>query len=113
MGKPKRISVSSKRQITIPKEFYDKLNIGNEVICEVVDGELIIKPIEENVDFSQFILRELISEGYEAGDGLVEEFARRKSQMNPALHQMITEERDHKTYSNTDTFFNELDEDHD
>lgn len=111
--KPKRISVSSKRQITIPKEFYDQLNITDEVMCQVIDGELIIKPIEENVDFSQFILRELISEGYAAGEELLQEFARRKSGMNSAVQQMITEERDHKVYSSTEDFFNELDDHHD
>lgn len=29
----KKISVSAKRQMTIPKQFFDELNIGNEVIC--------------------------------------------------------------------------------
>lgn len=106
--KPKRISVSSKRQITIPKEYFDQLNIVDEVICQVVDGELIIKPVEENVDFSQFILRELINEGYSAGEELLEEFVRRKTRMNPALQQMIAEERDYKVYSSTEDFFDEL-----
>lgn len=109
--KPKRISVSSKRQITIPKEFYDSLNISDEVMCRVVDGELVIKPIGEDVDFSEFILSDLINEGDEAGDELLREFSYRKSQIRPALHQMIAESRDNKTYSNVEDFFNELDED--
>lgn len=111
MVKPKRISVSSKRQITIPKEFYDSLNISDEVMCRVVDGELVIRPIGEEVDFSKFILQDLINEGYEAGNELLQEFSRRKSQIRPALNQMIVESRDNKTYSNTEDFFSELDED--
>lgn len=111
MVKPKRISVSSKRQITIPKEFYDDLKISDEVLCQVVDGELLIKPVGEDVDFSQFILRDLINEGYEAGDELLQEFSYRKSQIKPAIKQMISESRDNKIYSNAEDFFNELDED--
>lgn len=111
MVKPKRTSVSSKRQITIPKEFYGSLNISDEVMCRVVDVELVIRPIGEEVDFSEFILQDLLNEGYEAGDELFQEFSRRKSQIRPALNQMIVESRDHKTYSNAEDFFSELDED--
>lgn len=110
MVKPKRISVSSKRQITIPKEFYDSLNISDEVLCRVVDGNLVIKPIGENVDFSEFILSDLINEGYEAGDELLREFSYRKSQIRPALNEMISESRDNKIYDHAEDFFNELDE---
>lgn len=107
MGKPKRISVSSKRQITIPKEFYENLNISEEVLCEVVDGALIIKPVQEVVDFSEFILRDLVNEGYQ-GEELLHEFTHRKSQIRPALSQMIAENRDHIVYSNTEDYFNHL-----
>lgn len=107
MGKPKRISVSSKRQITIPKEFYESLNISEEVLCQVVDGALIIKPVQEEVDFSEFILRDLVNEGYQ-GEELLHEFTHRKSQIRPALSQMIAENRDHIVYSNTEDYFNHL-----
>lgn len=107
MGKPKRISVSSKRQITIPKEFYENLNISEEVLCQVVDGALIIKPVQEEVDFSEFILRDLVNEGYQ-GEELLNEFTNRKSQIRPALSQMIAENRDHIVYSNTEDYFNHL-----
>lgn len=111
--KPKRISVSSKRQITIPKEFYDELKIVDEVICQVIDGELVIKPVAETIDFSHLILRELINEGYEAGEELLQEFAYRKSAMKPALQEMITSERNHKVYSSTEDFFKELEDEND
>ncbi|WP_156961391.1 MULTISPECIES: AbrB/MazE/SpoVT family DNA-binding domain-containing protein [Geobacillus] len=34
----KRIAVSSKKQITIPKDFYEQLGIGNEVLIELADN---------------------------------------------------------------------------
>ena len=46
--KPKKISVSVKRQITIPIEYYNALNIGDEVECMLVDDSIVIKPIKEN-----------------------------------------------------------------
>src|SRR5690625_3686993 len=78
----KKISVSAKRQMTIPKQFYDELQLGDEVLCQIVDDTLVIKPIKQDVDFSKEILSDLINEGYEAGEELIKEFTYRKSQMN-------------------------------
>ena len=61
----KRIAVSSKKQITIPKDFYEQLGIGNEVLIELADNKLIIRPIHgDHFDFSDLILKDLIEEGY-------------------------------------------------
>ncbi|BAQ10149.1 AbrB/MazE/SpoVT family DNA-binding domain-containing protein [Sporosarcina sp. FSL W7-1349] len=113
MRVPKKIAVSRKRQITIPIDFYEQLEIGDEVICEVVDNSLVIRPISEPQDFSEYILRDLINEGYESGEELLKEFSYRKSQIKPALEQMIAESRDGKVYSSPEEFFSELDEDED
>ena len=43
--KTKKISVSEKRQITIPKEFFDTLNIGKEIECSIANNCIIIKPV--------------------------------------------------------------------
>ena len=44
--KEKRIGkVSSKRQLTIPKEFYDRLNIVKDVEMVMEADALIIKPL--------------------------------------------------------------------
>ena len=107
----KKISVSKKRQITIPKEFYDQLQIDDEVICEVVDGSLVIKPAAEDMDFSEYILRDLIQEGYASGGEMLKEFTYRKSQIKPALQQLIAESRDGKVYTSTDDLFKDLDDD--
>lgn len=105
---PKKISVSAKRQITIPKEFYDQLQIKDEVLCEVLDGSLVIKPVGEEVDFSEYILRDLIREGYESGEKMLQEFAFRKSQIKPAVQKLIAQSRDNKVYSSTDDLFEDL-----
>lgn len=96
----KRIAVSSKKQITIPKDFYEQLGIGNEVLIELADNKLIIHPIhEDHFDFSDLILKDLIEEGY-TGEELYKEFVYRKSQIAPAFNAMISEERPKaKTYT--------------
>jgi len=42
----KIIKVSDKRQITIPKEFFEKLGIGDEAVCEMTDCGIIIRPLD-------------------------------------------------------------------
>lgn len=102
--KSKRISVSSKRQISIPKEFFDFLEIGDEVMIELTNNELIIKPIQQETtgEFAQYILKDLIKEGYE-GENLYNEFTYRQSQIRPALMKMIEEERSKAKHYTLDT----------
>lgn len=88
----KRIRVSDKRQITIPKSFFEKLNLGEEVEC-VFDkdrGEIIIRPSVKDDDFSEFILADLIAQGY-VGDALLSEFKYMKKQVRPAVERLIEE----------------------
>lgn len=106
----KKISVSTKRQMTIPKQFFDELNIGDEVVCELVDGALMIRPVQEPLDFSEYILADLIKEGYE-GDALIEAFKSRKNETNDAIHLMIEQTREYRTYDTVDELFVSLDED--
>jgi len=94
--------------MTIPKQFYDELQLGNEVICELVNNSLVIKPVMEEPDFSKYILEDLIKEGYEAGDAMLKEFAYRKKQVSNAVQRMIEEERDYKTYDNVEQLFHDL-----
>jgi len=89
--KVKRISVSSKRQISIPKEFYETLNIGDEVNLELYQNQLVIRPIREGFDdFSEEILADLIEEGYSGAD-LMAEFKNRKAQLGNAVDSLIAE----------------------
>ena len=86
---PKRISVSSKRQITIPLQFFEKLRIGSEVECELKDGGIFIRPIDEpSGEFDEFILADLIKEGYQ-GQELLKEFKEMRRQIRPAVLKML------------------------
>ena len=88
----KRIAVSTKRQITIPTEFYYQLGISNEVDCYVRNGSLIIRPAvqEGNGEFAEEILAELIAKGY-SGDELMTEFRKMNRAVRPAVEKMIAE----------------------
>lgn len=63
----------------------------------------------EAVDFSEYILRDLIQEGYEFDEEMMKEFAYRKSQIKLALEQLITENRDGKVYTSTNDLFKDID----
>lgn len=86
----KRISVSSKRQITIPQSFYEKLNIGDEVECVMTSSEIIIRPIRQDTEFAENILKDLIAKGLQ-GEQLLEEFKKTRTNIRPAIKKMIDE----------------------
>ena len=72
--KSKTIKVSAQRHLVIPKEFYDALNIGEEVTIELYEGQLVIKPIVKvSEDFAENLLEELIAAGF-SGEELVAKF---------------------------------------
>lgn len=72
--KSKKIKVSAQRHLVIPKEFYDALNIGEEVTIELYEGQLVIKPIVKvSEDFAENLLEELIAAGF-SGEELVAKF---------------------------------------
>ena len=87
--KPRRIAISNKRQITVPKEYYDYLEMESEANIELEGNKIVITPVRENNDdFSEFILKDLIDEGY-GGDELLQEFNRRKNNIRPAVEAWI------------------------
>ena len=86
----KSITVSEKRQMTIPKRFYEKLGLGNEVICELRGDELVLRPVPKEKDFSEEVLKDLLEEGY-SGEELLLEFQNRKAQIRPAVERLIAE----------------------
>ena len=71
----KVLSISSKRQITIPQKFYQTLGFGNEAECIVHGNELIIRPVKtvSGGEFAEQILAELIDEGL-SGEALLSKF---------------------------------------
>lgn len=110
--KPKRISVSSKRQITIPLEFCQKLNITNEVECIIKDNSIIIRPVIDTSqdNFADFILEDLIKEGYE-GKELLEKFKERKTKIRNGIDTMVNETNkvaeDRSPYTTMEELFEE------
>ncbi len=89
--KPKRISVSEKRQITIPMEYYKALGIENEVECIMKNNCIVIRAVkQEDNEISERILQDIIKEGYKQED-ILKEFRKRKAKVRPAIEQMILE----------------------
>ena len=87
----KRIKISSKRQITIPQQYFDYLGFGKEAECILKDGELIIKPVKNNGgEFAEEILADLLAQGY-AGDELLAQFKAAQSKVRPAVEKLIDE----------------------
>ena len=88
----KIISISSKRQLTIPGAFFEKLGFDDKAECIIRDNELVIRParLESNGEFAEEILEELITEGY-SGKDLLKEFKSRQSKVRPAIKEMLNE----------------------
>ena len=112
--KPKRISVSSKRKITIPLEYCKALNIENEVECIMKNNSIIIRPVIDTTqdNFADLILEDLIKEGYK-GKELLEEFKKRKEKLRYAINEIQNEAdkvaEDEAPYKTMDEIFNEED----
>lgn len=87
----KIISVSKKRQITIPQKFYEMLKLSNEVECTIEDNALVIHPLKrDNGEFSLEILKDLVSQGY-TGDELVKRFEAQSKNIKKAINTMLDE----------------------
>lgn len=110
--KPKKISVSVKRQITIPIEYYNALNIGDEVECMMIDDSIVIKPVKDNSldEYSEFILKDIIEEGYKKEE-ILEEFKKRRNELKYAAKEMVKEmdkvAEDSEKYATIEDIFGE------
>ena len=87
----KTISVSKKRQITIPLQFYKHLDLDNEVECSLEDGAIIIRPLHRGTaEFSVEILKDLIEQGY-SDDELVKQFEMQSKNIKTAVTNILEE----------------------
>lgn len=95
----KVLSISSKRQITIPQRFYQTLGFGNEAECIVHGNELIIRPVKtvSGGEFAEQILAELIDEGL-SGEELLSKFKERQAQIRPAAEEIANGNAPFETY---------------
>lgn len=87
----KIISVSQKRQITLPLPFYKHLDLGSEVECSLEDGAIVIRPLQNNnMEFSVEILKDLVSQGL-SGQELVKQFEKESKGIRKAVTTLIEE----------------------
>jgi len=90
----KIISVSVKRQLTIPQKYFDALGFDNEAECILQEDGLLIRPMRvAGGEFSEQILTDLISQGYE-GQELLEKFKLYSRAIRPAVIKMLEETED-------------------
>lgn len=104
----KKLSISAKRQITIPQKFFTMLGFDTEAECTVRGNELVIRPARTNAggEFAEQILEDLIAQGY-SGNALLEHFKKAQGQIRPAVERMFMEaeqaassKSDYITYEN-------------
>ena len=87
----KTISISSKRQVTIPQKFFDALGFGTEAECVLQNGALVIRPVRNNGgEFAEQILADLIAQGY-SGDELLSQFKEAQTKVRPAMEKIIAQ----------------------
>ncbi len=91
----KRVTITSKRQFTIPQRFFSELGFDREAICTMGDGMLIIQPATHvsGGEFAEQILSDLIAEGY-SGDKLLSEFKIRQSKVRPAVEELLEQAKE-------------------
>lgn len=112
MQHSQRIRITSKRQLTIPKAFFDAIGFNNQAECILKGNEIVIKPVSDNSGyFASQILKDLVSQGYE-GDQLIAKFEETQSKIRPAIEKMLSEadkvvSGDTDSYSYNDIFGSE------
>lgn len=86
----KIVSISSKRQITIPQKFFNLLGFGNEAECVVRGNELVIRPtrVASGGEFAEQILADLVGQGL-SGDELLVAFKEAQAKVRPAVESML------------------------
>ena len=85
------IRVSKKRQITNPLQYFNHLNLGDEVECSLENNALVIRPlVRDTREFSVEILKDLVSQGL-SGDELVREFQEQSKYAAVAISNMLDE----------------------
>ena len=87
----KRVTITSKRQFTIPQKFYTELGFDRDAVCTMGDGMLVIQPVSHvsgSGEFAEQILSDLIAEGF-SGQELLDEFKTRQAKVRPAVEAML------------------------
>lgn len=88
----KIVSISSKRQITIPQKFFNLLGFGTEAECIIRGNELVICPVKpvSGGEFAEQILADLVSQGL-SGEELLGAFKEAQKKIRPAVEAMLVD----------------------
>ncbi len=107
----KIVSISSKRQITIPQKFFSLLGFSDEAECIVRGNELVLRPAKpvSGGEFAEMILADLIEQGL-SGDELLSQFKATQAKVRPAVEAMLNDAEQAASelgaYSTYDDVFN-------
>ncbi|SDY98310.1 AbrB/MazE/SpoVT family DNA-binding domain-containing protein [Tindallia californiensis] len=98
----RRITISSKRQITIPAKYFEALGLDKELECIYSNGMLILTPTRrEDSAFAEEILADLIEQGY-SDEKLLTEFRKMNRRIRPAVEKLIDEADEIAKLASTD-----------
>ncbi|MDQ2085633.1 AbrB/MazE/SpoVT family DNA-binding domain-containing protein [Herbivorax sp. ANBcel31] len=87
----RRITISSKRQITIPSKYFEALDLDKEIDCIYANDMLILTPVKkDDPAFAEEILADLIEQGY-SGEKLLTKFKKINRKIRPAVEKLIEE----------------------
>lgn len=109
----KKVSISAKRQITIPQRFFQALGFDSEAECVLRGNELVIRPVKTNSggEFAEQILADLVAQGY-SGKELLDKFRETQRKIRPAVEAILTEAEQTADgvveYSSYDEIFGEV-----
>ena len=86
----KTVSISQKRQFTIPTQFYEALGFDTKAECMIRGGELIVRPVRNTSggEFAEQILSGLIKKGYQ-GEELLTAFKKEQAKVKNAVESML------------------------
>ena len=84
----KKVSISAKRQITIPQKFFTTLGFDDEAECILRGND----PVKESSggEFAEQILTDLVKRGL-SGDELIKAFKAEQKKVRPAVEEMLAE----------------------
>lgn len=90
--------ISSKRQLTIPKDFYDRLNLSDDVEIILEEDGLKIRSFrptrQVNDDYSDLVLKSILDEqGFTTKEALLEEFRLRMNLLPMVAQDLIDDVR--------------------
>jgi len=87
----KRVTISVKRQFTIPQKYYESLGFESDAECILQEGGIFIRPLRnEPSDFSEEILTDLVAQGL-SGQELLAKFKEQTKKVRPAVQKLIEE----------------------